>query len=311
MLEPEGYSSEARALLEQNCAVLEGPMDRRTLLKRIHAFEILVVRLGHQIDAEVLEAAKKLRVIVSPTTGLNHIDLGSANKRGIAVLSLQGHSEFLNDIHATAEHTWALLLALVRKVPQAHAHAIAGGWERDIFKGHELHGKTLGIVGLGRLGKKVARFGCAFGMRVLGCDIRTVAGLPSGIEQVEWDDVIANADVVTLHANFTEANRGILNSAAFARMKTGSVFINTARGELVDEKALLYALEHGPLVGAALDVLCGEHAGWNMSAALLEYARRNDRLLLTPHLGGCTVESMEKTEYYMVRQLLNHLSKGA
>jgi D-3-phosphoglycerate dehydrogenase / 2-oxoglutarate reductase len=306
-LESEGYSPKARAKLERIGQVDDGPLDRVRLLERIGGYDVLIVRLGHRINAEVMDAAHRLKIIVTATTGLNHIDMDEVRQRGITVLSLQSERTFLDAVFATAEHTWALLLALIRKLPQAHQHVLSGGWERDLFKGMELHGRTLGIIGLGRLGTKVAGYGVAFGMRVLGYDVNRLLSVPSGIEPVTLETLLAQSDVVSLHVNYTPENHAIISSKELAQMKSGALLINTSRGEIVDENALLYALVSGHLSGAALDVLCGENLGWNISAGLIEYARHHNNLCLTPHIGGCTYDSMEKTEVFMAQKLSKHL----
>ncbi|WP_028571392.1 NAD(P)-dependent oxidoreductase [Desulfonatronum lacustre] len=308
-LEPEGYSPKARAVLERLGQVDDGPMNRAELLDRICEYDVMIVRLGHRIDAQVMEAAQRLKTIVTATTGLNHIDMNEAQGRGITVLSLQGERAFLDNIHATAEHTWALLLALLRKLPQAHRHVLSGGWDRDRFKGSELHGRILGIIGLGRLGTKVAGYGAAFGMRVMGYESNRAHPMLANVEHMNLDQVLSQSDVISLHVNYFPENHAMISRKDLSRMKPGAVLINTSRGELVDESALLKALESGRLGGAALDVLCGEYAGWEASEGLLEYARKHDNLILTPHVGGCTFDSMEMTEVFMAEKLIRHLKR--
>lgn len=309
-LEPHGYSLKARTLLESLGRVDDGPLVRGVLLKKLKHYDILVTRLGHKIDAEVLDAAPRLRTIVTATTGLNHIALDEAASRGIAVLSLAGEKEFLESVYATAEHTWALLLALTRRLPQAIGHVLSGGWHRDEFKGFELYGRTLGIIGLGRLGLKVARYGMAFGMKAIGFDIKKPAGFVEGVARVGWDHVLSESDFISIHANYTSENHGMIGGAEIFSMKKGAFLINTARGELIDEDAVLEGLASGHLGGAALDVLCGENTGWEKSTRLLDYARNQTNLIITPHIGGCTFESMEKTEVFMAHKLLHHYERA-
>lgn len=304
-LEPKGYSFEALNILMSFGHVDEGPLDRSTLLKRVKNYDILIVRLGHQIDAKVLKSGVRLKYIVTATTGLNHIDLNSAHKQGVRVLSLRGERDFLNNVHATAEHTWALLTALIRRIPMAHSHVLAGGWDRDLFRGYELNGRILGIIGLGRLGSKVARYGLAFGMNVLCYDENDDVKIPEGVERVDLERVLNASNVICLHVNYKVENRGLIGKNQFAAMKKGALFVNTSRGELVDEQALLQGLSSGHLGGAALDVLCGENEGWKISQPLFDYARTHNNLIITPHIGGCTFESMDKTEVYMAQRLKN------
>lgn len=308
-LEPEGYSHEAKKILSTLGRVDEGPLTREVLIKEIAQYDVVIVRLAHQINEEILKQAKKLKVIVSATTGLNHINIDFAEKQGITVLSLKGEIDFLNEIYATAEHTWALLLSLIRKLPQAHTHVLHGAWNRDLFKGSELHGKTLGIIGLGRLGAKVARYGQAFGMRVIATDIAIPKVIPEGVVLVSLHELLADSDVISLHANYSQSNCKMIGPSEISHMKPGSIFINTARGELVDETALLEALKNKHLSAAALDVLVGENDNWNSSNELLNYAKANSNLLITPHTGGATAESMNKTEIFMANKLLRVLNE--
>src|SRR5689334_6049609 len=168
--ESQGFSGEAAALLAQIGDVNLADLDRATLLRHVGEADILWVRLRTRIDSEVLGAATRLKTIVTPTTGLNHIDLTEAERRGIRVLSLKGETSILRNVRATAEHTIALILALSRRLPQAWRHVREGGWTRDLFVGSEIFRKTAGIVGYGRLGCLVAGYLACFGARVLVCD---------------------------------------------------------------------------------------------------------------------------------------------
>ena len=300
--ESTGYSGKALEILRQCGTVENADLNRQELQKRIKNHEALIIRLGHQIDAEILNAAPKLKTIVTATTGLNHIDLAETEKRGITVLSLRGEREFLETISATAEHTFGLILALIRKIPGANCDVAAGRWNRDAFKGQELAGKTLGIIGYGRLGKIVARYAAAFGMNILAHDPQ-----PSDeVRFVSLDQLLQQSDIISLHAAYTPETENMINATCFSQMKQGAYFINTARGELVDESALLHALQTGHLAGAALDVLRGEYSGranWAKKDPLIRYAQKNDNLIITPHIGGATTDSMEKTEIFMANKL--------
>lgn len=308
-IEPLGYSPTARSVLESFAWVDDGPLDRSKLLEKIKHYDCIIVRLGHRIDADVLQAAPRLKTIVTATTGLNHIDLEEARKRGIEILSLAGERQFLDNIFGTAEHTWAMLLSLFRKIPQARSHVIDGGWDRDRFRGHELSGRTLGIIGLGRLGTRVALYGIAFGMQVLTCDIRQPATIPEDIRFTDMDEVLSESDVISVHVNYTPGKPAIIGTDELHRMKQGAVLVNTSRGELIDETALLDELGSGRLAGAALDVLIGENSPQFSSNPLIAYAKNHPNVIITPHIGGCTFESMEKTEIFMAEKLRNYIAK--
>ncbi len=310
MTESADFSPRAVALLRQVGEVILADFDRQNLLSAVSKAEVLWVRLRHQIDAEIMAAAPHLRIIVSPTTGLNHIDLKEAIRRGIHVMSLRGETEFLKDIRATAEHTVALIFALLRHIPAAVTHVQAGGWNRDRFKGRELHEKTIGVVGYGRLGRIVARYLQVFDTRVLTADPHVhPEEIESGITLVPLFDLLRESDLVTLHVNLDESTWQFFDAKHFAVMKPGAWFINTSRGELVDEEALLQALRSGQLAGAAVDVLCAESSSGMANHPLVSYAREHENLIITPHIGGCTVESMEKTEYFLATRLFDFLTE--
>lgn len=303
--EPEGYSEPARAMLASFAEVREAALSRSALLKAISEADGLIVRLGHRVDEELLSAATRLRFVATATTGLNHIDLDAAARRGVAVLSLKGETAFLDTVTATAEHTWGLLLALVRHLPGALAQVLEGHWDRNRFKGRELSGLTLGIVGYGRLGRMVAGYGQAFRMRVLAADPHPISR-DEGVTYLPLYELLAAADIVSLHVALDATTDGLVDGAAFGSMKPGAYLINTARGELLDEGALLAALESGRLAGAALDVLRDEiptAQSCPVQHPLLAYALTHDNLLITPHIGGATHDAMRKTEVYMANKI--------
>ena len=309
--ESTGFSESAAEHL-RNCArLLLRDLDRPSLLTAVHDVDVLWVRLRHKIDRAVMVAAPNLRAIATPTTGLNHIDLAEAEKLGIQVISLRGATDFLQNVYATAEHTVALILTLLRHLPAAHEHAINGHWNRDLFVGNELHGKRAGIIGYGRLGGMVAKYLQGFGMRVSVTDIKNVNQVEHpDIESVSLDQLLRTSDVVTVHVPLSEQTTGFLSKRAFACMKPGSWFVNTARGELVDEGALLDALRKGHLAGAALDVLCDEYSSSLSENSLVRYAQQHQNLLITPHIGGCTTESREKTEHFLAIRVVEFISGG-
>jgi len=306
-LEPDNYSTDALAILQSLGSVDRGPLTRRELLARIGDYEIVIVRLAHKIDREILDHARRLKVIVTATTGLDHIDLAYAEAKNIEVLSLRGETDFLRSIPATAEHTWALLLALVRRIPAAFQSVLAGEWQRDRFKGHDLAGKTLGILGLGRIGEMIARYGQAFGMRVLAYDPYRKDWLPGVERAANQSELLRQSQILCVHVPLNEETENLLGAAELAQLPSGSVLVNTARGQVLDESALLDALASRRLAGAALDVLWNERdAGSNLSA-LVQYARTHDNLLITPHIGGATYESMAATEIFMAHRLRAYL----
>ncbi len=308
--EPEGYSRKAYEVLDAIGNVVEEECDRKRLFALIPEINILIVRLGHRVDNELFEKASKLKIVVTATTGLNHIDLDAAAMHGITVLSLKGERAFLDSLTATAELTWSLLLALVRKLPEAIEHVNHGGWDRDLFKGNQLKEKVLGIVGYGRLGSIVARYGHAFDMRVIATD-PFVADMGLDVEKVEMTELLSTADVISLHVNYDETTHGMMDEKAFQKVKPGAVLVNTSRGELIDEKAMLKALDLGTLSGVALDVLSSESnktASWPNDSEVWKRLSSDLNILIAPHIGGATFESMEETEIFMANKLKRYIN---
>jgi D-3-phosphoglycerate dehydrogenase / 2-oxoglutarate reductase len=310
-LEPEAYPADVLDRLREAGQVdLLGGADRETVLRQLREahYDAVFTRIGCRIDRAVFERQPTLRFVVTPTTGLDHVDMEEAECRGIRVVSLAGETAFLNTVASTAEHTWALLLALARRLPALAAGVHAGEWRRAGSLVEELEGKTLGIIGCGRLGRMTARYGHAFGMRVLGHDRDPAhcAALPHA-ESRPLDELLGSSDVVSLHIPGTRENHGFLDAARIGRMRPGALLVNTARGEVVDEAALLEALESGRLGGAALDVLAGD-ASWDGAVppghTLVDYARRHDNLLITPHVGGYGRRSVYRTRRLVTERFL-------
>lgn len=302
--EPLRYSAEARSILECWATVVEEELSRADLLNGVSDYDVLIVRLAHQVDREVIDAGRRLKAIVTATTGLDHIDVNYARSRGIEVLSLRGESEFLRTVSATAEHTWALLLALLRRIGPAYASVRRGQWDRDLFWGHELDGRRLGLVGLGRVGQKVARYGLTFGMEAAAYDPHATGWLNGVSRCPTLRDLMGRSDVLSLHVPLTEETEGMIGVQELSLLPRSAVVVNTSRGQVLDEEALVRALHGGDLAGAALDVVWEERApGRRRESPLLTYAGVHDNVLITPHIGGATYESVAKTEVFMAQKL--------
>lgn len=309
--EPLEYCDEARQILRSIGELHEEALEREQLLQIVGDFDVLIVRLGFQIDREVLDVGHRLKAIVTATTGLDHVDVEYAREKGIEVLSLQGERDFLEEVTATAEHSFALLLALIRKIPQAYESVKRGEWNRDAFRGCELSSKRLGIVGLGRLGEQVARYGQAFRMHVLAYDPYRSRWLDEVQHCESLDDLLCQSDVLSLHVPLQGETAGMIGKRELALLPAGAIVINTSRGEVVDTGALLQALESGHLSGAGLDVIESERDTLERQVSpLLAYAKSHDSLLITPHVGGATWESMSKTELFMAHKLRGFLQSS-
>jgi len=262
----------------------------------------LVVRSETKVTADLMDRLPALRVVGRAGVGVDNIDVPAATARGIVVMNAPDGNTI-----TTAEHTIALLIALARRVPQANSSLKSGHWDRKSFVGVELQGKTLGVVGMGRIGRAVAARARAFGMKILAFDpfLATEQARDLEIELATLADVFAGSDFVTVHTPLTAETRGIIGREAFARMKKGVRVINCARGGLVDEEALYDAIKSGIVAGAALDVFAQEPPAPDHPLLLL------DDVIVTPHLGASTAEAQEGVAFTVAEQMRDYLLTGA
>jgi D-3-phosphoglycerate dehydrogenase len=256
-------------------------------------FDAIVVRSATSLDASTIERAGRLKVIGRAGVGVDNVDVDAATRRGIVVANAPEAT-----VVSAAEHALALLFAVARNVPQAHAALKTGVWDRGRYAGIELAGKTLGVLGLGRIGRQVARRAVALGLRVIAYDpfVALDRFRELGVEPATTpEDVYREADLLTLHLPLNDETRGLLDSAAFAQMRDGIRIVNAARGALVDEEALRDAILSGKVAGAALDVF-GEEP---YSGPLLEL----DQVVVTPHLAGSTSEAQDRAGLIIAEQV--------
>jgi D-3-phosphoglycerate dehydrogenase len=300
--EPEAYGRQAVQVLNTVGRVVS-VSNRDELLSEIKDADALLVGVRIHVGRQLLETAQKLAVIGSPTTGVDHIDVDFAASRNISVVTLRGHAEILVELHATVEHAIALMLSLVRRIPWAFFDVRSGSWQRYRFKGVELHGKTLGVIGFGRIGRGVAHIADAMGMKVLVYDTATGLKRSRGATPVPLMTLLRRSDIVSVHVPLDQTTEGLLSRRRIHAMKKGAFLINTARGRLVDEAALLDALKTNHLAGAALDVIAKEFTEDPTSNPLVEYAIRHENLLITPHIGGATVESLHKSSVFIAKTI--------
>lgn len=262
--------------------------------------EALVVRSKTKVTAELLDLMPMLKVIGRPGTGVDNVDVPAATRRGIVVMNTpEGNSV------SAAEHTLGLMLALVRKIPQADLSLKQGNWVRKNFMGSELNGKVLGIIGFGKIGMEVAKRARSFKLEVQAFDpfVTDSMARDHEVRLIPMEELLAGSDVVTLHAPLTASTRNMINRDSIARMKPGSYLINAARGELVDEEALLEALTSGRLAGAGLDVFAGEP---KPNPRLV----RLPNVIATPHIGASTIEAQEKVGYTIAVQIRDYFCDG-
>jgi D-3-phosphoglycerate dehydrogenase len=276
---------------------VDGDSDLAEIIDR---YDAIVVRSATKLTAELIDRAARLKVIGRAGVGVDNVDVEAATRRGIVVANAPEST-----VVSAAEHTIGLLVALARNIPQAHAALKQGRWERKAYGGIELAGKTLGVLGFGRIGQQVARRAAGLGMRVVAYDpyVAPERFRELGSERVEtYDEIYAVSDFLTLHLPLTNETRRSLNAEAFAQMRDGVRLINAARGELVDEEALLEALQSGKVAGAALDVYSEEP----YSGPLLEL----DNVVATPHLAASTDEAQDRAGVIVAEQVAAALEGG-
>lgn len=299
IVEPLNYSE--RAIREYQKLGLvwfsEAPIGKSDEVK------VLVVRLGKIIDEEYLGAYPSLHAIVSPTTGLTHIDQAACKRRGIQIFSLADCRDAIERITSTSELTLGLMVSLLRRIPIAHTGVVSKGcWDRDRYRSRQLSSLALGLIGLGRIGGHMSTYANALGMRVIASDPfqsdQRFEHLRA--ERMELDELLKTADIISIHANLSDDNYGLIGEREINLMGTEALIINTARGALLDEKAAAKALYEKRLGGIAVDVLSDEHTENSpVESPLVQAAQSGLNVIVTPHIGGCTSDAMHITENRM------------
>jgi len=287
---------------EFEVVVLPKKLSEAELLPLVKDVSAMVVRSETKVTRKVIEAAPQLKVVGRAGVGIDNVDVDAATEHGVVVMNTPGGNTV-----STAELSFGMLLSLARKIPQAHASMIAGKWDRKQFQGTELAGKTLGVLGLGRIGSEVAKRAVAFGMSVIGYDpfLTESRARALGIElATDVDKVYQAADFITVHMPVTDQTRGMLNAAAFAKMKPKVCIVNCARGEIISETDLLAALDSGKVAAAAMDVFSVEPLPEEHPF------RKHPSITLTPHLGASTREAQEKCGIEVAEVIAGYLLTG-
>ena len=282
--------------------VLEKRLAEAELLPVVSDVEAMVVRSETKVTRKVMEAAPKLKVVGRAGVGVDNVDVEAATERGIVVMNTPGGNTV-----STAELTFSMLMALARRIPQAHMSMKSGEWNRKAFQGIELYNKTLGILGMGRIGGEVARRAIAFGMRVLAYDPYLALSKAKAlqVELVDLEEIYPQADFITVHMPMIDETKGMLNRDTFAKMKKGVRILNCARGGIVNETDLVEAIQGGQVAGAALDVyekepLAADHP-----------LRQLPQVIMTPHLGASTEEAQENVGIEVAEAITDYLVNGA
>jgi len=274
--------------------------------------DVIFAPLGYEFNNNLFKKFPNLKVLISNTTSIPHIDTKDANQRKIEICALHDEQEFLNKITPTAEHTIGLIIASSRRVFGAHQSVLDGNWERKNWGAPFMLSKaSLGIIGYGRLGKMVAKIASSMGMEIYWYD--PYCELDEYKKVNNLLDIAKNCDVITIHAKHNKDNDNLIDKRFFDVMKTNSIFVNTARGELVDNEALLNALHTKKIWAAALDTIKGEFKGDLFSKKsfkdLIDYAKKNNNLIITPHIAGSTYDAWHDTEYFVIRKAIENLQK--
>ena len=278
--------------------------DRSWLEDNIHQFDILIPSLKVNVDNQIIGEAKKLQLIFTPTTGTDHINF-TANNKYVKILSLNDYCGQIDSINSTAELAFSLLLSVVRKINSANAQVVKSGlWERNNFLGHELNGKVMGVIGLGRIGQKLAKYGLAFGMDIIYWDI---------VENKDFrrakslNQLLEISDYIMICVSLNESTVHLINYKNVNNIKKGSFLINTSRGKVIEEEVLCKATDNGIISGLGVDVLEYELKDFQKSPIYI-YAKNNlqKNIIITPHIGGATIEAWKK----VFTLVFNEIRKG-
>ena len=305
--EPESFSKKGLEYAHQNADLVSKSLSQKEFNKAAKAYDALLVRFNTVVGSTVLGLESKVKYIISPTTGLDHIDLESAKKYGIKVFHLRGQRRFLKEVSGTAELTIGLMLALLRKIPDSFEAVKRGEWDPGPFRGYEVAKKRLGVVGCGRLGVKVSRVAVALGMEVIAYD-PFITRFPAGVLRVDsLMSLLSQVDILTLHVPLLPETKHLIGKKEIMQMVDGVVIINTSRGSIISTEALLEGLESKKIKGAAIDVMEGEHDVEEYGHPLISYANNNNNLLITPHIGGATYESVKKTDFFILKNFFSEV----
>ncbi|AMV73916.1 phosphoglycerate dehydrogenase [Desulfuromonas carbonis] len=275
-------------------------LSRKELYRTIGDYDAIITRSGTQIDAELLEHARNLKIVARAGVGIDNVDVEAASNKGIIVVNAP-----FGNVNSAAEHTMALLLSLCRNITVANASLKGGEWKRAPFTGYELKGKTIGIIGLGKVGGRVALRCKAFEAEVIAYDpyIAEKRGEDLGVRLVSLEDIVRYADIITVHTPLNDETRGMIGNEHFRAMKDGVIVVNCARGGIIEETAMLAALQSGKCIGAAFDVWSSEPPDSDVLQQLIAHPR----MVVTPHLGANTFEAQKNVAVDVSRELVNYL----
>lgn len=286
------------------CAVEPTPESLLPQFKRCHAF--LDASMKVPLSGQDIAEAENLKLIVTATTGATHIDGSALEARNIPLLTLKGQKQILQQLTPAAELSWALVMACARQLPKSLQHVHDAGWDRTLFPGMMLKGKRIGLIGMGRIGGWMARYANAFGMDICYYDPMQ-SEAPEYAQSVSLEELVSTSDVISIHVHVTEETGGMVDKALISKFKPGSIFVNTSRGELTDEAALVDALEEGRIAAVGVDVLVGEPE--IEKNVLWQYAQDHSNVLITPHIGGFCPNAVDQVVEFSARRIQDHFGK--
>ncbi len=288
-LGPDSHEQFVRDLLPNFnviCAISEEQVDENIA----NADVVFDAYMKVPFNEECLLKANSLKLFITATTGASHIATNILEEKNIPLLTLKGQEHITRGLTAAAEHSWLLLMAVARQLPIALQETVNGGWDRNKFPGVMLKGKSIGIIGCGRIGEWMGKYATAFGMKVYGYDPYTKPNAEI-FEEKDIDELLPLVDFVSIHVPLVEATKNLINSERISKLKKEAIFVNTSRGEIVDEVALLNALKNNLIKGAGIDVVTAEP--YIENDPLIIYTKSNSNLLITPHIGGFSPDALD------------------
>lgn len=306
--EQKNFSDEGKRLLSNyfDCNFIDVDSEE-DLVNIIADYDILLVRFKLRLDKNILKKSKKLKYIICPTTGLDHIDLVYVKELKIKLFSLKNQTSFLRKVPSTAELTVLLILALLRNFSYGYENVKSLNWRNNLDRGFELNGKKVGIIGMGRLGKIVSKIINAFGGEIYFFDIDSNIHFKKYKRVSSISEIFEITDIVSIHIPLNETTKNLIDKNIFSLKKINCKYlVNTSRGGIIDSKSLIHALDKKIINGAGLDVIDKEH----MNRDLINYSKKNNNLIITPHIGGYTHEAIEKTDKFLINKFLKYLKNG-
>lgn len=307
-LDPYNFSDSAKKRISKYFVYDEINVTNDFNLTLLEEYDVILVKFSIKFDKNVIDRCKKLKYILCPATGVDHINVDYCKSRGISIISLFNETDFLNNVHSSAEHTWALLMSSYKSVINSFDYTMKyQKWERNRFQTRDLFGKKIGIVGYGRNGRKIARYADAFGMEIFVYDQLKIDTLDENIQiqQVTLENLFAISNIIVLSISLNDCTKNLINKEILSNIVTNCYLINTSRGEIVNEDSIINALSNGKLSYYATDVLTNEyHDNFLQHSKIFQYCKKNKNILITPHIAGSNLDSWEKTDNFVVDKLI-------